>query len=243
MIETDNDKKDALVLLTNQLVDMACRAVALAKEKQTNIETVIYVDNDGNDAVAKVYDYKTVKMTSATTFDRLAQEEFGDPSLGTLIAYYNKIQNEHTVEAGTTLKIPVLNIHDRNLNNRIYAPPELQDCYGRDFALTDSGGLKIEHGDFATVRGPQNLHQATANRLTTASGKRIRIGSYGVRNSTGDTMAVNGYLMASIERTLNEDPRIARVDEIQFKGKQDKLYITVTYTDINSNQDTYIGEI
>jgi len=243
MIETENDKKDALVLLTNQLTDLACRAVALAKEKQTNIETVIYVDNEGNDAVANVYDYKTMKMTSSTTFDKLAQEEYGDPSLGTLIAYYNKIQNEHTVEAGRTLKIPVLNVHDRNLNNRIYAPPELQDCYGRDFAINDSGGLKIEYGDFATVRGPQNLHQSTANRLTTAHGKRIRVGSYGVRNSTGDPMAVNGYLMASIERTLNEDPRIARVDEIQFEGKKDKLYISVTYTDINENQDTYTGEI
>jgi len=239
MIETENDKKDALVLLTNQLVDMACRVVALAKEKQTNVETVIYVDNDGNDA----YDYKTVKMTSATTLDKLAQDEYGDPSLGTLLAYYNKIQNEHTVEAGTTLKIPVLTMQDQNLNNRIYAPPEFQDCYGRDIALTDSGGFKVDMGDFAVVKGPQNLHQAVGNRLTTASGKRLRIGAYGVRNSTGDPMAMNGYLMASIEQTLKEDPRIAHVDEIEFKGVGDKLYITVTYTDINGSKDTYTGEI
>jgi hypothetical protein len=243
MIETENDKKDALVLLTNQLVDMACRLVALSKEKQTNVETIIYVDNDGNDAVANVYDYKTVKMTSATTFDKLAQEEYGDPSLGSLIAYYNKIQNEHAVEAGTTLKMPVLAIQDQNLNNRIYAPPELQDCYGRDIALTDSGGFRIEMGDFAVTKGPLNLHQAVGNRLTTASGKRIRIGTYGVRNSIGDPMAMNGYLMASIEQTLKEDPRIAYVDKIEFEGKEDKLYITVIYTDINSNKDTYIGEI
>ena len=243
MLETENDKKDALVLLTNQLVDMACRAAALSKEKQTNVETVIYVDNDGKDAVANVYDYKTVKMTSATTFDKLAQDEYGDPSLGSLLAYYNKIQNEHTTEAGTTLKIPVLAMQDENLNNRIYAPPELQDCYGRDIALTDSGGFNVDMGDFAVVKGPKNLHQAAGNRLTTASGKRIRIGAYGVRNSIGDPMAVNGYLMASIEQTLKEDPRIAHVDGIEFKGIGDKLYITVTYTDINSNKDTFTGEI
>jgi hypothetical protein len=243
MIETENDKKDALVLLTNQLVDMACRIVALAKEKQTNVETVIYVDDDGNDAVANVYDYKNTKMTTATTFDKLAQDEYDDPSLATLLAYYNKIQNEHTVEAGTTLKIPLLTVQDQNLNNQIYAPPELHDCYGCDIALTDSGGFKVDMGDFAVIKGHQNLHQAVGNRLTTAKGKRIRIGAYGIRDSTGDPMAMNGYLMASIEQTLKEDPRIASVDEVEFEGKGDKLYITVTYTDNNGSQDTYTGEI
>jgi hypothetical protein len=243
MTETENDQKDALILLTNQLVDMACRIVALSKEKQTNIETVVYVDDKGNDAVANVYDYKTVKMTSATTLDRLAQNEYGDPSLGSLLAYYNKIQNEHTVEAGTALRMPILTLQDRNLNNRIYAPPELQDSYGRDFALTDSGGFMVNMGDFAIIKGPHNLHQGIGNRLTTAKGKRIRVGVYGVRNSIGDPMAINGYLMATIEQTLNEDPRIARVDEIEFEGIKDKLYISVTYTDINGKQDVYIGEI
>lgn len=243
MIETENDKEDALVLLTNQLVDTACRMVALAKEKQTNIETVVYVDDDGNDALANVYDYKTVKMTSATTFDKLAQDEYGDPSLGALLAYYNKIQNEHQVEAGTALKIPVLAEREQSLNNRIYAPPELQDCYGRDIALTDSGGFKVEMGDFAVVKGPQNLHQAVGNRLTTASGKRIRVGAYGMRNSIGDAMGVNGYLMASIEQTMKEDPRIARVEELEIEGRGDKLHINVKYSDINGNTDAYIGEI
>ena len=243
MIETENDKKDNIVLITNQLADMACRLVALAKEKQTNADCVVYVDDSGNDAVATVYDYKTVKMTSTTTFDKLAQEVYGDPSMGTLIAYYNKIQNEHTVEAGSTLRIPVLTAQDQNLNNRIYAPPELHDNYGRDIALTDSGGFKAAYGDFAVVKGPQNLHQAVGNRLTTVGEKRLRIGAYGIRSSIGDPMAVSSYLIASIEQTLKQDPRIARIDEIKFEGKGDELYITVTYTDINSNKDTYTGEI
>jgi hypothetical protein len=243
MIETENDKMDAIILLTNQLVDQACRTLALAKEKQTNVETVIYVDDEGNDAAAYVYDYKTIKMTSSTTFDKLAQDELGDPSLGTLLAYYNKIQNEHAVPAGTTLKIPVLVRQDQNLNNRIYASPELQDSYGRDIALTDSGGFAVDRGDFGVVKGPKNLHQAIANRLTTASEKRIRIGAYGLRNSIGDPMALKSYLLASIEQTLKEDPRIARIDEIRCEGKGDKLYITVTFTDINSSQDTFRGDI
>jgi hypothetical protein len=243
MIETENDKMDAIVLLTNQLVDQACRAMALSKEKQTNVETVIYVDDDGNDVAVSAYDYKTVQMTSSTTFDKLAQDEFGDPSLGTMLAYYNKIQNEHAVPAGTSLRIPVLIRADQNLNNRIYAPPELQDNYGRDIALTDSGGFGVDRGDFAVVKGPENLHQAIANRLTTASGKRIRVGAYGLRNSIGDPIAIKSYLLGSIEQTLKEDPRIARIDEIFCEGKGDKLYITVTFTDINSNQDIFRGDI
>jgi hypothetical protein len=42
---------------------------------------------------------------------------------------------------------------------------------------------------------------------------------------------------------MKEDTRIARVDELEIEGKGDKLYITVTYTDINGSKDTYIGEI
>ena len=126
MIETENDKIDAITLLANRLVDQACRALALAKEKQTNVEAIVYVDDEGNDALAYAYDYKTAKMTSSMTLDKLAQEEYGDPSLGTLLAYYNKIQNEHTVPAGAQIRVPVLARQSANLNNRIYANLTIQ---------------------------------------------------------------------------------------------------------------------
>jgi hypothetical protein len=243
MIETENDKMDNIVLVTNRLMDQVCRAMALAKEKQTNVEFVIYVGDDGNDAVVYVYGYKTVKTTSSTTFDKLAREELGDPSLGPLISYYNKVQNEHAQPAGTEIKIPVLTKYDGNLSNRIYAAPESQDNYGRDIALTDSGGFAADCGDFAIVKGPKNLHQALGNRLTTASEKRIRAGAYGLRNSIGDSMALRSYLLASIEQTVKEEPRVERIDEIQSEGKGDKLYIVIAFTDINGNRDSYKGDI
>lgn len=244
MKETENDKNDTLVDLMNQLYDQACRVVAISKEKQTNIECVIYVDNNGNDAIAYVYDYKTVQMTSTTTFDRLARDFLGDPALGQVISYYNQIQFEHKVTAGTNIKIPVLSPNEKNLNNRIYAQPQMQENYGRDISIDDEGDFAVSaSGDIAVISGPDNLLQALNNRLTTAVEKRIRIGVYGIRATVGDPMAIDSYLLGSIERTIKEDPRIERIEGIAFEGRGDSLFITVSYTDINGNQNEYQGEI
>jgi hypothetical protein len=244
MIETDNDRQDRITLLLNKLMDSVFRAAALCKEKQTNIESVVYVKEDGNDGVAFIYDYKVEIMKSSTTFDNLAQTYYGDPSKGPIIAYYNKIQNEHKIEAGTAVKIPVLSKTISNQGNKIYASPDMQDNYGRDIALTDTGGFAVSPGgDFAVVIGRENLAQALGNRFTTSSEKRIRLGVYGIRAAIGDTIAINSFLFGSIERTAKEDPRIERIDDIKFYGKKDALHITVTYTDINGNQDTYKGEV
>jgi hypothetical protein len=241
MIETE--KKDKITLILNKLLDYAFRAAAIAKEKQTNIEMIIYVDNEGNDAVAIAYDYNIIQMRSTTTFDSLAKEYLGDPSLGPLIAYYNKIQNEHEVESGSEIRIPILTRTQNNQGNKIYASPEMQDNYGRDIALNDNGGFTVDAGDFAIVKGRKNLSQAMGSRFTTSTKKRIRLGAYGIRATIGDPLAVNSFLLGSIEQTAYEDPRIDRVDDINFQGKGDALFISVTYTDINGNQDTYKGEI
>jgi hypothetical protein len=243
MIETENDKQDRIVDLVNRLLDQSYRVMAKAKEKQTNVECVVYVDQDGNDAIAYVYDSKTVQMTSTTTFDKLARDYLGNPDLGPLISYYNKIQYEHDLEAGTDIKIPVLTKQESNQYNRIYASPQMQDNYGRDIAIGDDGDFAVAGGDLAVVSGPENLVQAIANRLTTASEKRIRIGAYGIRTAIGDPMAINSYLLGSIEQTVKEDPRIERIDDIYFEGKGDALFITLTYTDINGNRDNYEGKI
>ncbi|GHU11553.1 hypothetical protein FACS1894151_11240 [Spirochaetia bacterium] len=244
MIETDNDKQDNIVLMLNKLAEFIFRAAALCKKKQINVETVVYVDNDGNDAAAYVYDYRVIQMKSSDTLDKLAQTYMGDPSLGPIIAYYNKIQNEHNIEAGTNIRIPILTKNRSNQDNYIYASPDMQDNYGVDIALTDTGGFAVSPGgDFQIVKGKDNLAQALANRFATSSEKRIRLGAYGIRAAIGDPLAVNSFLMGSIEQTTYEDPRIDRVEDITFQGKKDSLNISVNYTDINGNQGIYKGEI
>ena len=105
---TDNDREDILIDKTADILDCACKFVALSKEKQTNVKAVVYVDSDGNDAVAYVYDYKTYSWKTTDTFDKLANDYLGDPDLGTLIAYYNEISVESELESGTVIKIPIL---------------------------------------------------------------------------------------------------------------------------------------
>jgi hypothetical protein len=243
MIETENDKQDRIVDLMNRLLDQTYRVMALAKEKQTNVECVVYTDHEGNDALVLVYDHKTVQMTSTTTFDSLAKEHLGDPNLGPIISYYNKIQFEHAVPAGTDIKIPVLTKQAQNQNNRIYATPEMQDNYGRDIAIADDGDFAVANGDFAVVSGPDNLAQAIGNRLSTSSKKRLRVGVYGIRATIGDTLAIESYLFGSIEQTMKEDPRIEKIEEIYVEGNGDALFVSVLYEDINGNQDKYEGSI
>jgi len=243
MLQTENDRKDIITDLINQLQDQSFRVMALAKEKQTNIESIIYVDDDGNDAVAYVYDSKNVKMTTSTTFDKLAQEHYGDPNLGPLISFYNKIQFEHNVTAGIDIKIPVLSRQNQNLRNRIYASPQMQDNYGRDLMIGDDGDFAVKNGDLAVVSGPDNLSQALGNRLTTAAEKRIRVGAYGIRATLGDPVAIDSYLLGSIERTSEEDPRIEKTEEIIIEGRGDALYVSVNYMDINGNPGIYEGVI
>ena len=243
MTETADDRNDGTVLLLNRMLDSMFRATALSKEKQTGTESIVCTDRDGNDTAVFVYGFKTVRLAGTATFDALAADHLGDPSLGPLVAYYNKIQNEHGVEAGTEIRIPVLEKTRGSLGNRIYAVPEMQDTYGRDIALDSNGDFAVSCGDFAAVYGRDNLAQAVGNRLATSGGKRIRMGAYGIRAATGDTLSLNSFLLASIEQTVSEDPRIERVDAVEFSGIKDTLRIRVTYTDIAGNRDTHTGEI
>lgn len=241
---TEADKEDLLTDYLSQMEEAACVCVALSKEKQTNAQVVVYVDVDGNDAAATVHDFKYHVWKSTDTFDKLANDLLGSSDYGTLIAYYNRVQNESEIEAGTKIKIPVLAENSSNVFNRIYAEPDKQENYGTDLTLDDEGDLALgSDGDIKTVSGRDNLTQAIAMRLTTTSGKRIRLGAYGIRSVIGEPIAVESYLSSCIEQTIKADPRISEVNELTFRGDKDRLYLEVVYTDINGETGMYKGEI
>lgn len=240
---TENDRNDILVDSCAVMLENACKMVAMAKERQTNVMQVVYVDSDGNDAVADVYGFNFHTWKSADTFDRLAADLLGDANLGTLIAYFNGIDVESEIAVGTKIKIPILTETSNIQGNRIYAMPEKQENYGIDIALNDNGEFDTKDGDFASVKGQDNLSQALMLRLTTASEKRIRLTSYGIRAAVGDTMAMRSYLLSSIEQTVKADPRIKDIEEISFKGNKSALELEITFTDINGNDGIYTGEI
>lgn len=240
---TDNDREDLLTDYIAQMEEAACKIVAISKERQSNAEIVVYPDSDGNDKTAEVYDCRIYSWKNKDTFDKLAADYMGSADYGTLIAYYNKIANESEIEAGTTIKIPILSESEENGNNRIYAEPDKWNNYGSDIMLDDEGDIAVSHGDIAEISGGDNLAQAIVNRLTTASSKRIRLGTYGIRSNIGDPIAVESYLISTIEQTIKADPRIREIDEITFKGAGDKLILELSYTDINGNKGDYKGEI
>ena len=240
---TEIDKSDMLTDYFSQLEEKACTIAALGKSKQTNTQTVVYVARDGNDTAMTVYDFRYHTWKSTDTFDKLANDLLGNPDYGTMIAYFNGIANESEIEAGTKVKIPVLSEDESNAANFIYAVPEKQENYGVDMTLDDGGDFSVAGGDFARVNGRNNLTQAIALRLTTASQKRIRIAAYGIRSSIGDPMAVQSYLLGSIEQTIKADPRISEIEEIAFRGDGDVLQLEVVYMDINGQTGSYKGGI
>lgn len=239
---TENDKSDLLTDAASELEEAACLVAALAKEKQTNAEAIIYVDADGNDASITSYGYSLHTWRSTDTFDCLAAELLGNPDYGTVLAYFNGVTDESSLKAGTKIKIPLLS-EAQNAENRIYASPEKHDGYGIDIALDDDGDFAVQGGDFKLAHGRKNLSQALALRLTQASKKRIRLAAYGIRSAIGDPMALESYLTASIEQTVKADPRVSSVEAIKVAGDGDILRISVIYTDINGNEGTYEGGI
>lgn len=242
MFETEDDRQDSLIEAQAELISNACKMVASVKQKQTMCEPIIYVDLDGNDAIAYAYDSHKIRMNSAMTLDKIADKLMGNPDYASLIAYYNNIQNEHEIQAGTIIKIPILTPDESNLNNRIYAIPGDTDNYGRDIALDDEGNFSAKCGDFAVTKSVENLNQAVSMRLTTAAEKRIRLNAYGIKSQIGED-AVKNYLLSTVEQTVLADPRITEINEITVTSEGDKIYISVDYTDINGNKQKMNEEV
>ena len=238
-----DDEKDSLLDAIADMQEKACIAMALAKEKQTNVTQVVYVDEDGNDAVISVYGFRYHAWKSSDTLDSLAAEHLGDADYSSIIAYFNGIKNEAAIEAGTKIKIPELSEGAANGGNRIYAEPERQDAYGADIKIDDDGDLAAFAGDLAVISGKENLAQGLFNRLATASGKRLRLASYGIRSSVGDAMAVGSYLAGAITQTITADPRVSSLGEITLEGEGDRLRVAVSWEDISGERGAFEGEI
>lgn len=243
MTLTDNDKDDFRRESLAELTNVAAKLVVATKKRQGFTEQIIYVNEEGNDEIVNVYGYFTIRWKSTDSMDGLAAKYLGDASKGSLLAYFNRIANEHEIEAGTKIKIPKFEETAESEQNRILAIPEQHDLYGVDIALNENNEMSATNGDLALVSGADNLNQSITMRIGTKLGKRIRYTVYGIKSEIGDPVAISSYLMSSIAQTLDQEPRIGSVNEIGFKGEGDKLKILINYTDINQEIGNYQGEI
>ena len=194
--------------------------------------------------VSTVYGDTPVTVTSETTFESVAAKYLGSADKAADIATYNGVASINDVEPGDTLFVPVFEQTEAVQNNLIYALKEDADNYGKDIGLDEDGNIRISQtGDFLLVDGADNLSQAILMRLRESVDARIRLSTYGIKNTVADPVAGVSYLISSIEMTVSADPRVSGVEEIRFSGAGDNLYVEIDYTDINGNVNTAKGRV
>lgn len=190
-----------------------------------------------------VYGYDTYTARQNETFETIAKDKLGDPDYAFTIASYNgMIPND--LEAGTVLKIPIIDFTKSNPNNLIYDVDTNKDQYGKDIKIDSLGDIEIDiNGDLAVTSGAANLSQAIFSRLGESKEKRIRQNTYGIVSAIGDPVAGSTYVLQSIEQTVKADPRVNDIQDIFFDGSGDSLTIEFSYTDTLGDNNKFKGVI
>lgn len=235
------------------------KAEMIRAEVQQTISTrgiaVMPGDSTTDDYLVPTYGYTPRTLTASDTWDSIAQEVYGDASLGLLLSTCNSnlVQSPDTGSetaatpgmppVGTEINIPVLQMNKGfDGTNEVYNLPGIVDNYGQDIGINSDGSLNIVGGDLGTTKSSDTLEQAVLNRLSTAIGSRIRTEVYGIRANIGDSdNTIPIVIASSIEATLLADPRVKSIDNVDFTGRGDNLKVEVSYTDINDRQSVVGG--
>lgn len=244
--KTAEEIKEVWIQAANQT---AVQSAILSAETTLNCSFMEYSIRPGNsntsDQVIPVYGFTKVKVNDLDSWDSLASEYYGDPSLGSLIAVYNNEFNKLSkLTHGKMIKIPIITpVENGSNNNEVYEDSENNTVYGTDIQINSDGDFDTDGtGDIATVNGIENLSQAIDSRLETSIDSRIRLSVYGIQNTIGSSNLTSNYILASIEETLLAEPRIKTIDKIKFYGNGDKIYIEIEYTDQTNEKNKYKGE-
>lgn len=137
-----------------------------------------------------IYGHVLVLIDDTVSLEKLAADYYGNPSYQELIASYNGIEDINDLEAGSTIKVPVLMRGDLLTGNLVYSE-SLIDVYGSDIKLDEGGNPVIgESGDYIAVEGIANIIQALNLRLNQSLGTRLRLTIYGIRSSIGSAVNI-----------------------------------------------------
>ena len=243
---SNQDIADTYSSLAHDGIIAANRSVAITSKSLNDLGFAVIPGSTGkDDRVITTYGYKVVSITDAeTSWDQLAQDYYGDPTLSPIIATYNSQFAEKELVIGQSILIPKLNFaENRDLSNEVYNSPDVKDNYGKDIKIKD-GDFGVYNGDLETIDGTENLRQALLNRYSTLVGARIRLEVYGIQAAIGDALnASSSLIQASVHQTTIEDPRVESVENIQFNGNGDKLAVSVIYVDKNGSRQNFGGII
>lgn len=243
---SDIDIADTYSTLGYEEINLANEASMIASKNLNDIGFAIIPGGaNEDDTLVTTYGYKVVALTDAeTSWDQLAMDYYGDPSLSSLIATYNNLPPEKPLKPGQSILIPNLNMAEsKTAENEVYNSPDVKDNYGKDL-LIENSDFGVYNGDLATVDGVYNLEQSLLNRYSTLIGARIRLEVYGIQASIGDALnATSALIQASVHQTTVEDPRVDSVEDIVFQGKGDNLSVSVIYIDKNGAKRNFGGII
>lgn len=221
-------------------------AGASGEEGSSKIQKDIIVNENGRVYSALIvvsYGKTPVVITSETTLEGIAKTMFGDAGKASDIAVYNGIASLEGIEPGTVIYVPILDQSKSFPDNLIYANKEDRDSFGVDVQL-DGGEIVVSgNGDIEQGSGRENLNQAVLLRLQENVQNRIRVTMYGIRSTIADPVAGAAYLLASIEQTLLNEPRILEIEDIRYSGQGDNVYVEIDYIDIDNNAGTVVGGV
>lgn len=205
---------------------------------------VIPGDETTDDRAIQIYGYKFLTLSEGQSWDSLARQYYGSAEYGSLISTFNSMSGyKPKLEAGNKILIPLLkDTVNGEQNNEIFNVAGEKDNMGKDVAISESGDLKVKSGDIDVTSEEDTLAQSLLARLTTDITSRCRQVAYGIRPDIGSPV-LNTYILASIQETIEADPRVLTVEEITYVGKGDKLDIKVNYTDINGIKQNFAGQI
>jgi len=249
--EMNNEEfKDFITTRLNEVENHA--NILAVYVKSPEIPDIIVGNQDsetGEPQIIASYGFSVIMLKDTDSLESLAARYLGDPDRAIDIAVYNNVASLNDLRPGDIIKIPIITQTAGVNNNLIFSQREDRDNYGRDIMLTDKGFIVVSNnvvsnnGDYELTSGVKNLSQAILLRIRENNAKRIRINMYGIRTNISDPTAGIAYIISSIKLTVGNDPRVAGVDDIQFKGSGDTLYVEVTYHDINNISGMVSGRV
>lgn len=246
--ETTEKIQDVFNITTQEMEDTADEIYADTLKIFESNDVLVIPGTDGEDDQAiSVYGFITTTVKDGDTWDSIAADFYGDADNGYIVAAFNNQTPENgeimDLSAGDVIQIPILQETDKpELNNEVYSLPEEKDNYGHDILISSSGDFGVYNGDLCNTDNVDTLTQAINNRLQTAANSRIRTILYGIKSNIGSNSdASNVFLIASIQQTIQADPRVQSVDSITYEGVGDNLTVKIEYTDINNQKQTFRG--
>lgn len=248
-IEKANSELRALSIQINKPIDLIMKESQLtyfdmlalinkiyASIIKDPIELVETRDINGNIAIIKTYGYNVITWKEGDTLNHIAFSLYGDENYAYMLMQYNGIQSEEDIKLGQKLRCPKL-VQTSNVEcTEIYSLYEKN--YGSDISLDVDGYILVNNGDIATISGQDNLNQAVVTRLTSFVNTNLKALTVGIVDAVGDSDTVSSFIVESVKQTLQDEPRISTVNQIAFFGQGNRLEISVSYSDIASQENS-----